>query len=120
MDKSNFMTNESKISNGMTFSVIETGGKQYKVAKGDSLKIEKLSGDFKKGDAVTFDKVLLQDDGVNTKIGSPYIADAKVQAEILDISRYPKVEVVKYKAKSRYFKLRGHRQPYMKVKIHSL
>ena len=103
----------------MAFSVIETGGKQYKVAEGDSIKIEKLSGDFKKGDVVTFDKVLLTDDGANTVVGAPYIADAKVQAEIIDISRHPKVEVVKYKAKSRYFKLRGHRQPYMKVKIAS-
>lgn len=101
----------------MKFAVIETGGKQYKVAEGDSIKIEKLSGDFKKGDVVTFDKVLLQDDGTNTTIGSPYIVGAKVPAEITDIGRYPKVEVVKYKAKSRYFKLRGHRQPYMKVKI---
>src|SRR3989344_5292663 len=104
----------------MQFVVIETGGKQYKVAAGDSIKIEKLSGDFKKGDVVTFDKVLLQDDGSATTVGAPYIADAKVQAEIVDISRYPKVEVVKYKAKSRYFKLRGHRQPYMKVKIASV
>lgn len=101
----------------MEFVVIETGGKQYKVAEGDSIKIEKLSGDFKKGDTVTFDNVLLQDDGTTTTIGAPYIAGVKVQAEIVDISRYPKVEVVKYKAKSRYFKLRGHRQPYMKVKI---
>ena len=104
----------------MSFVVIETGGKQYKAAVGDSVKIEKLSGDFKTGDVVTFDKVLLQDDGKNTIVGAPYIADAKVQAEIVDISRYPKVEVVKYKAKSRYFKLRGHRQPYMKVKIASV
>ncbi|MDO8620365.1 MAG: 50S ribosomal protein L21 [bacterium] len=101
----------------MTFVVIETGGKQYKVAEGDSIKIEKLSGDYKKGDVVTFDKVLLSDDGISTTIGAPYLAGAKVEAEIVDISRYPKVEVVKYKAKSRYFKLRGHRQPYMKVKI---
>lgn len=101
----------------MQFVVIETGGKQYKVVAGESIKIEKLSGDVKKGDVVTFDTVLLQDDGTNTTIGAPYIADAKVQAEIVDISRYPKVEVVKYKAKSRYFKLRGHCQPYMKIKI---
>lgn len=105
------------IASYMTFVVIETGGKQYKVAAGDSIKIEKLSGAYKKGDVVTFDKVLLSDDGSATLIGAPYIAGAKVQAEIVDISRHPKVEVVKYKAKSRYFKLRGHRQPYMKIKI---
>ena len=101
----------------MNFAVIETGGKQYKVAEGDSLKIEKLSGDYKKGDVVTFDKVLLSDNGTTTTVGAPYISNAKIQAEIVDISRYPKVNVVKYKAKSNYFKLRGHRQPYMKIKI---
>jgi len=111
------MANESKISKKMTFAVIETGGKQYKVAEGNSIKIEKLSGDLKKGNVVTFDKVLLHDDGTNTAVGFPYIIDAKVQAEITDIGRGRKIEVVKYKAKSRYFKLRGHRQPYMKVKI---
>ncbi len=99
------------------FVVIETGGKQYKVAEGDSIKIEKLSGGLKKGDVVTFDKVLLSDNGTNTTIGAPYIAGAKVQAEIVDISRYAKVNVVKYKAKSNYVKLRGHRQPYMKIKV---
>ncbi len=104
----------------MTFVVIETGGKQYKVAAGESIKIEKLSGDFKEGDTVTFDKVLLQDDGTNTTIGAPYIADAKVQAEITEAGRGKKIEVIKYKAKSRYFKLRGHRQPFFKVRIEKI
>lgn len=111
------MANEVKNSAGVTFAVIETGGKQYKVAAGDSIRIEKLSGDFKQGDVVTFDKVLLQDDGTNTTVGAPYIAGAKVEAEITEAGRAKKIEVIKYKAKSRYFKLRGHRQPYMKVKI---
>ena len=100
-----------------TFAVILTGGKQYKVAEGDSLKIEKLSGGLKKGDTVTFENVLLSDDGTTTSLGAPYIPGAKVTAEITEEGRSPKVEVVKYKAKSRYFKLRGHRQPFMKVKI---
>ena len=99
------------------FAVIETGGKQYKVKEGDSIRIEKLSDTLKKGDVVTFDKVLLQDDSTNIKVGTPYITDAKVQAEITEAGRGKKIEVIKYKAKSRYFKLRGHRQPYMKVKI---
>mgnify|MGYP001558497395 FL=1 len=99
------------------FVVIETGGKQYKVAEGDSINIEKLSDTLKKGDVVTFDKVLLSDDGASTAVGAPYIAGAKVQAEITEAGRGRKIEVIKYKAKSRYFKLRGHRQPYMKVRI---
>ena len=101
----------------MTFVVIETGGKQYKVAAGDSIKIEKLSDTAKVGDVVTFERVLFQDDGTTTTVGAPYIPGAKVQAEITEAGRGKKIEVIKYKAKSRYFKLRGHRQPYMKVKI---
>lgn len=101
----------------MNYAVIQTGGKQYLVTEGDSIRIEKLSDTLKKGDVVSFDKVLLQDDGTNTTVGAPYIADAKVQAEITEAGRSKKIEVVKYKAKSRYFKLRGHRQPYMKVRI---
>lgn len=100
------------------FAVIETGGKQYLVKEGDTIRIEKLSGERKKGDAVAFERVLLLDDGAKTVIGAPYIPSAKVQAEITETGRGRKIEVIKYKAKSRYFKLRGHRQPYMKVKLH--
>ncbi len=104
----------------MIFAVIETGGKQYRVEEGDTIKIEKLTGDLKENDVVTFDKVLLVDDGTNATIGTPYIDGAKVTATITEIGLGKKVEVVKYKAKSRYFKLRGHRQPYCKVKIETI
>lgn len=106
--------------NNMEFAVIQTGGKQYKVSAGDSLRIEKITGEYKEGDVVTFDKVLLVDNGKDTTIGTPYITGAKVMATITEIGRGKKIEVVKYKAKSRYFKLRGHRQPYFKVKIESI
>jgi len=101
----------------MTFVVIETGGKQYKVSEGDSIKIEKLLDGSKLGDTVTFDKVLLTDDGSNTAVGTPYLANAKVTAEITKVGRNKKIDVVKYKAKSRYFKLRGHRQHFFEVKV---
>ena len=104
----------------MTHTVIATGGKQYLVKAGDTVKIEKLSGDFKEGDNVTFDKVLLVDDGKEAKIGTPHVSGASVKATITDIGRGKKIEVMKYKAKSRYFKLRGHRQPYFKVKIEAI
>jgi len=100
----------------MAFVVVETGGKQFRVEEGDTIKIEKLSG-VKVGDSVTFDKVLLMDDGTKTVIGTPYIDGAKVEVETSEEGRNKKIEVVKYKAKSRYFKLRGHRQPFMKVKV---
>lgn len=101
----------------MEFAVIETGGKQYKVSKGDTIKIEKLAGKHKEGDKIVFDKVLLVDNGADTTIGTPYIEKAKVVGTISVIGRSPKVTVIKYKQKSRYFKKNGHRQPFFKVKI---
>ncbi len=104
----------------MEFAVIQTGGKQYTVSKGDIITIEKLSGEHKEGESLIFDKVLLVDDGKNTTIGTPYIAKASVKGTITEIGRAPKVVVVHYKQKSRYFKKNGHRQPFFKVKIDSL
>lgn len=101
----------------MEFAVIQTGGKQYKVSKGATLSIEKLAGEHKEGDKITFDKVLLVDDGKDTTIGTPYIDGAKVSAEIVQIGRGRKILVVKYKQKSRYLRRNGHRQPFFKVKI---
>ena len=100
-----------------SFAVIQTGGKQYKVSKGDTVKIEKLSGKFKEGDKITFDKVLLTDDGTNTKIGTPVIEGAKVEGTLLQSGREQKISVIRFRAKSRYHKRRGHRQPFFKVEI---
>ncbi|MDQ3075671.1 MAG: 50S ribosomal protein L21 [bacterium] len=102
------------------FAVIQTGGKQYKVSTGSVVSIEKMKGEFKKGDKVSFDKVLLVDDGKNTTIGAPYIKGAVVDAEIVEIGRARKVMVLRYKQKSRYLKKNGHRQPFFKVKITSI
>jgi len=107
------------------FAIIQTGGKQYMVTEGLTLKIEKIKGPlgkdgyaaFNVGDKVVFNDVLLVDNGSDTTIGMPFIAGAKVTAEIIKIARAPKVTVIKYKAKSNYFKKRGHRQPFFEVKI---
>jgi len=108
------------------FAIIETGGKQYRVSVGDTVKIEKVivqteggkPGEMKEGDPVVFDKVLLIDNGTDsTDIGTPYIEGAKVSGTLVEIGRNAKVMVIKYKQKSRYFKRNGHRQPYFKVKI---
>jgi large subunit ribosomal protein L21 len=106
----------------MELAVIKTGGKQYVVTPGVSVRIEKLgrgaaTKDLKKGDTVTFEEVLLTDDGKTTNVGTPTVSGAIVTATVEDIGRAKKVEVVKYKAKSRYLKRRGHRQPFVKVKI---
>ncbi len=102
------------------FAVIKTGGKQYKVAVGDSVKIEKIIGEYKEGDKVTFNEVLLVDDGSNTTIGTPVVSGAIVEGTLTKIGRHPKVTVIKYKQKSRYFKKNGHRQPFFEVKIESV
>ena len=105
------------------FAVIQTGGKQYKVSTGSFVSIEKIKTtgvEYKKGDKLVFDKVLLVDDGKDTTIGTPYIKGAKVDAEIAEIGRARKVMVVKYKQKSRYLKRNGHRQPFFKVRIISI
>ncbi len=107
----------------MEFAVIQTGGKQYKVSAGGLVSVEKIitkDTEYKKGDKISFDKVLLVDDGKDTTIGTPYIKGASVAAEIVEIGRSRKVMVVKYKQKSRYLKRNGHRQPFFKVKITSI
>ena len=108
----------------MKFAVVQTGGKQYKVSKDDFLSVEKIKGpastqggEYKVGDKISFDKVLLVDDGKNTTIGTPYIKGAEVEAEIKEIGRARKILVVKYKQKSRYLRRHGHRQPFFKIKI---
>lgn len=97
------------------FAVIQTGGKQYKVKEGDTLRIEKLSGT--EDGKVTFTDVLLVDDGQATKLGTPHVSGAKVTATVLKEGLGKKVFVVKYQPKSRYFKRNGHRQPFTEVKI---
>src|SRR3989344_1384257 len=104
----------------MEVAVIKTGGKQYVVSKGTTLTIEKLSDEKKEGDKVVFNEVLLVDNGKDTTIGTPSIKGAEVKATVLAAGRGKKVDVVKYKAKSRYFKRRGPRQPFLKVKIDSI
>jgi large subunit ribosomal protein L21 len=105
---------------GGDFAVIETGGKQYLVFVGDEVKIEKFENPSTIGDKITFDKVLLKDSGSETQIGTPHLVGAKVEAEVIEIGRAAKIDVVKYKAKTGYFKKIGHRQPFVKIKILSM
>ena len=96
-------------------AIIETGGKQYKVAEGDTLFIEKLPQEA--GETVTFDKVLAILDGDNTTIGTPVVAGAKVDASIVKNGKGKKIRIFKYNPKKGYRKRQGHRQPYTKVTI---
>lgn len=106
-----------KTSNEGTFAVIANGGKQYLVKVGDVLTLEKMAGEFAAGDAITFDQVLLVDDGATTVMGTPAIAGKKVMGEFIESGRAKKIDVIKYLQKSRYYKKNGHRQPFVKVKI---
>ena len=101
----------------MKFAVIETGGKQYKVSEGSFVKVEKLPGEHKTGDKIVFDKVLLTNDEKDTKIGAPYLKDAKVSAKFVEEGRGKKIRIMQFKSKSNYLKRMGHRQPYQQVKI---
>ena len=96
-------------------AIIETGGKQYKVAEGDTLFIEKLP--VEAGENVTFDKVLAVIDGEKITVGTPVVEGAKVDASVVKNGKGKKILVFKYKPKKGYRKRQGHRQPYTKVTI---
>jgi ribosomal protein L21 len=100
------------------FAIIETGGKQYKVAAGDLITVEKLAGEI--GDTVTIDKIVLVSDGKKTAIGSPYVKDASVTAKIVQSGRGKKLTVFTYKPKKHVKRKLGHRQPFTKLEIVSI
>jgi large subunit ribosomal protein L21 len=102
----------------MKFAVILTGGKQYKVAEGQVLNIEKI--DKKVGSEIHFDKVLLSHDGKKTEIGQPYLKGKKVTAKVLEQGKGKKIYVIKFKSKVRYRRKQGHRQLFTKVKIEKI
>ena len=97
-------------------AIIETGGKQYRVAEGDSLKIEKI--EIATGETIEFDKVLLvSDSGEQIKIGAPYLEGGKVTAEVTEQGRHKKIKIVKFRRRKHSMKQAGHRQWYTEVKI---
>jgi large subunit ribosomal protein L21 len=97
------------------YAVIKTGGKQYKVAAGDYLKVEKLDGDI--GSKVVIDKILMLADGNDVTIGSPLVAGAKVNATVLSHGKGDKVMIFKFHRRKHYRKTQGHRQSFTEIKI---
>lgn len=100
------------------YAVIKTGGKQYRVAEGDRLRVETLSAG--EGDNIELDQVLLVsgDDGV--KVGAPLVEGAKVQATVLSHGRAKKIEIVKFRRRKHHRKQMGHRQNFTELKIDSI
>ena len=102
----------------MSFAVVKTGGKQYKVAQGDVLMVEKL--EVAEGDKVVLTEVLLTDTDGEVKVGTPTVAGAKVEAICLENGKRAKVLVLRYKNKINYRKVKGHRQPFTKLQIEKI
>ena len=97
------------------YAVIQTGGKQYRVAEGDTLKVEKLAADT--GATVELDRVLMVADGENVKVGKPYLEGGKVTATVEAHGRGKKVKILKFRRRKQYLKRQGHRQWYTAIKI---
>ena len=102
----------------MKHAIIVTGGKQYRVAEGDVLFIEKL--EVEAGAEVNFDQVLAVIDGENAKFGTPVVEGATVTATVVKNGKGPKIHILKYKSKKDSKKKIGHRQPYTKVQIEKI
>lgn len=100
------------------YAIIETGGKQYKVAEGDIITVEKLG--VEAGQEYTFDKVLVLAKDGNVKVGAPYVEGAVVTASVIGDGKAKKVVVYKYKPKKGFHKKNGHRQPFTKLQIKSI
>ncbi|MCL5283052.1 50S ribosomal protein L21 [Halomonas sp. PGE1] len=97
------------------YAVIKSGGKQYRVQEGQTLKLEKI--EVPTGESVDFDEVLLVADGDDVKIGAPLLEGAKVSAEIVSHGRGDKVTIIKFRRRKHHMKRQGHRQWFTEVKI---
>ena len=97
------------------YAVIQTGGKQYRVEEGTSLKIEKL--DAESGDQVEFDKVLMVQSDEAVKVGRPFVEGGKVTATVTSQGRHKKIKIIKFKRRKHHMKQMGHRQYFTEVQI---
>ena len=97
------------------YAVISTGGKQYRVAEGQTVRVEKVPGDV--GTSVSFDRVLMLSDGQTVTVGQPIVQGASVSGHIVEQGKAKKIIVFKFKRRKRYRKKRGHRQHFTALKI---
>ncbi len=97
------------------YAVIQTGGKQYRVEEGTTLKIEKL--ELGEGENVEFDKVLMVQSDSATMIGQPYVETGKVTAQVVSQGRHKKIKIIKFKRRKHHMKKMGHRQYFTEIQI---
>ena len=97
------------------YAVIKTGGKQYRVSEGDTLRVEKLDSDA--GETIEFDQVLAVGEGADLKIGTPFVKGGKVTATVKQQGRAKKVEIIKFRRRKHHMKRMGHRQSYTELEI---
>ncbi|MEY6430875.1 50S ribosomal protein L21 [Thioalkalicoccus limnaeus] len=97
------------------YAVIQTGGKQYRVAEGDRLRVEKLGAEA--GDSVEFDQILMVADGEDVKVGRPYVDGARVMATVATHGRGKKVKIIKFRRRKHYMRRQGHRQWFTELRI---
>jgi large subunit ribosomal protein L21 len=102
----------------MAFAIIKTGGKQYRVSKGDKIEVEKLEGDV--GSSVSIGEVLFYGDGSDLRIGDPKLAGASVSAKVVDQFRADKVINFKYKRRKGYHRTKGHRRQMTRLQIEAI
>jgi len=100
------------------YAVIKTGGKQYRVAAGEKIKVEQIPADV--GSQITLDQVLMVGEGESVKIGTPVIAGATVTASVLSHGRHDKVKIFKMRRRKHYQKHQGHRQNYTEIRIEAI
>ena len=100
------------------FAVIESGGKQHTVSEGENLKVELLSNE--EGSIIEFDKVLMISNGNESKIGNPYVVNAKVTAKLVSNGKHDKIRVFKMKRRKDYRRTYGHRQNFSEIQIESI
>lgn len=100
------------------YAIIMTGGKQYRVSEGDTLRVEKIQAEV--GEEVFLDKVLAVGEGTELKIGTPYVEGVKVTARVQAQDKAKKIIVFKYKPKKNYRRKQGHRQPYTQLQIEKI
>ena len=99
----------------MDYAIFQTGGKQYRVKQGDTIRVESIPGD--EGDAIEFDEVLMLSRDGNVSVGAPTVEGARVTTEVVGKGRGKKIIVFKYKAKTRYRRKNGHRQNYTDLRV---